>query len=135
MSSKTIEILAGEPRVIKSPQGEFTVHELTWLQLLGFVEKLGSAAGEFVSQTEAGLVLDRAKLADVVRTSGALIIDLVSKAAKLKPEEIEKLSPRMVLALADAALEVNCTPDLFAAGNAVAARFAQVLRPAAKSAA
>jgi hypothetical protein len=129
MSSKTIEILAAAPLIVKTPTGDIAVHELTWLELLGFVEKLSASAGQFIEQGENGPVLNLAKLADIVRKSGELIADLVSKSARLHPDKIASLSPRAVLAIADAALQINATPELFAAGNAVAGRFAQVLRP------
>ncbi len=138
MSSKTteiLEILAAEPRIVKTPQGDITVHELTWVEMLGFVEKLSASASQFIEQGENGLVLNLGKLADIVSKSGELISDLVRMSTRLHHDKVAALSPRAALALANVALEVNATPELFAAGNAVAARFAQVLRPGTSSAA
>jgi hypothetical protein len=108
------------------------VRELRWPDALAFLQALARQAGQFITP-DGRLEFTAETLPRAVRESGALIDCLLTKATGREAAWLQNLAPVDVLALLDAALELNASPELIARGKTLAGRLqtAFASRPAA----
>ncbi len=144
-TTKTIEILAAEPRIIKYAGQDILVREVEWPDLFRFLELLASKASgmiklgadgkpalDLIKVTPEGRAeLDLSGLPALIRSSEELVQLLLNISTDI-PAGM-KIPGRVMFKLIEVALEVNITEEFLAAGKSMAARVAAALPGQAKT--
>ncbi len=118
----SIQILLSEPLVVEIGAQRVEIRELTWLQLLSFMEKLAVSAARFFAVEGGALRVSTEDIASLVRGSDELSAELLAGSTGLDRAALGALPARAVIVLLEKALEVNLSAEFLAAGKALAAR-------------
>jgi hypothetical protein len=135
-----LEILAGAERKIRLPEETVTVVEMPWGKTIAFIEKLSERLADImrVKAADGGgasLGLNLTDPIKLVTSSRLLTEELVLGATGKDVAWLEAQSPRAVLAILDAAIEINLSDELKKLGKAVGLRVASGLGLAGASSA
>lgn len=120
----TVEILAAEGRDIKLPGETVHVGEMPWTDTLAVLQSVSEFAGQFIQNGEDGS--SRLVLSDLIAfisKSDKLAGEIVSRSTGKTIEWVGAQSPRAVLAILDAAIDVNMSDEVKNLGKAVGRRF------------
>jgi len=105
------------------------VRELSWIDALDFVGKLGGLLDRFIDQESGKLVFSQDQMGRVIGQSGELATDLILKATGKPPDWIEGLRTSEALSVLAAAIQVNLHPELLGKCRGVARAVTGVLGP------
>lgn len=115
-------------KTVATRGGAVVVRELRWPEALAFLRALATQAGQFLAP-DGRLELTPETLPRAIHESGALVECLLTQATGRDAAWLQGLAPTDVLALLDAAIELNASPELFARGKTLAGRLQTVFGP------
>lgn len=104
---------------------KITVREITWLDTLTLMKKIGAHAQSLVK--DGAVKFETDKIAELLAGTQELAEFLITKSTNLDADWLNKLSFPDGLEVLDAALEINLSPEIVGKAKNVGGRLGQAL--------